>query len=250
MQPPSGATPPPGDGAGPGPVGYQPPANTSGFAIASLVLSIVWFGGLGSVLGVTFGAKAKRDIRRSGGHLGGDGMATAGVVLGILGLMGAATVWIGLVAGVHEFQKSVNRLTTPKTLAMGQTGRLSGIDSITGISTVTIYAYTQPVTSQDVARQPAVGKEFAAAYVQVCAGSFGSQDGPDLRDFSLVLAGGSEVSPVPGDVRTPSLSDVHAIGIKQCAAGYVPFQIAQGATPASVQYQALSSYRWLVPPSG
>ncbi len=255
MQPPPGATPPPSRGAGPGassppqPIGYPPPSNNSGFAIASLVLSIVWLGGLGSVLGIIFGARAKQDIRRSRGYLGGDGMATAGIVLGILGIMGAATVWIGLLAGVHEFQKSVDRLTTPKTLAMGQTGRLSGIDSITGISTVTVYSYTQPVTSEDVTLKPDAGKEFAAAYVQVCAGSFGSQDGPDLQDFALVSAGGGQVPPTPGDVRTPALGDVHSIGVNQCVVGYVPFDIAEGTTPASVQYQALSSYRWLIPPS-
>ena len=249
MQPPSGAPSAPGAGAAPGPE-YPQPSNTSGFAIASLVLSIVWLGGLGSVLGLLFGAKAKQDIRHSGSQLGGDGMATAGIVLGILGLMGAATVWIGLVAGVHEFQKSVDRLTTPKTLAMGQTGRLSGIDSITGISSVTVYGYTQPVTSQDVTLKPGAGKEFGAADVQVCAGSFGSQDGPDLHNFSLVFTGSIQVSPTTGDVRTPSLGEVHSIGVNQCVAGYVPFEVARGVRPTSVQYQALSSYRWTIPPSG
>jgi hypothetical protein len=242
MQPPSGGPPPPPE--------YPVASDASGFAIASLVLSIVWLGGLGSVLGIIFGSKAKQDIRRSSGRLGGDGMATAGIVIGIVGIMGAATVWIGLIAGVHEFQKSVGRLATPKTLAMGQTGRLSGIDSITGISTVTVYSFTQPVTSQDVTLEPEVGKEFATAYVQVCAGSFGSQDGPDVNDFSLVLPSRVEVSPTPGDVRTPSLADVHHIGVNQCVDGYVAFEIAPDTTPASVQYQALSPYRWLIPPPG
>jgi hypothetical protein len=202
------------------------------------------------VLGLVFGARAKQDIRRSWGHLGGDGMATAGIVLGILGVMGAATVWIGLIAGVHEFQRSVNRLTTPKTLAMGQAGRLSGIDSITGISSVTVYSYDQPVASQDVTLKPDAGKEFGAAHVQVCAGSFGSQDGPDLHDFSLVFAGGSQLTPTPGPVLMPSLGDLHTIGVNQCVAGYVPFEVAQRMRPASVQYQALSPYRWTIPQSG
>jgi Domain of unknown function (DUF4190) len=249
MPPPSGALPAPGGGAAPGPE-HPPPADTSGFAIAALVLAIVWLGGLGSLLGLVFGAKAKQDIRRSAGDLGGDGMATAGMVLGILGVMGAATVWIGLIAGVHEFQKSVNRLATPETLAMGQTGRLSGIDSITGISSVTVYSYTQPVTSQDVTLKPEAGKEFGAADVQVCAGSFGSQDGPDLHDFSLVFAGGSQLSPTPGAVRAPWLGDVRTIAADLCVTGYVPFETALGARPASVQYQALSPYRWTIPPSG
>jgi hypothetical protein len=233
------------------PAGPPPPdpssSETSGFAIASLVLGIVWLGGLGSVLGIIFGAKAKQDIRRSWGRLAGEGLATAGIVLGILGIMGAATVWIGLIAGVHEFQNSVDRLTTPRTLIMGQTGHLSGIDSIGGISSVTVYSYAQPVSNQDpnVALTP--GKQFGAAFVQICAGSFGSQEGPDLINFSLILAGGGHVEVAPGNVRTPSLAGVHSIGANQCVVGYVPFEIPRGSIPTSVQYQALAPYRWVIP---
>ena len=77
---------------------YQPPAyapgiahsaGTSGFAIASLVLGIMSFFGLGSVLAIIFGNIARRDIRRDP-TIGGRGMATAGVVLGWLGVVGVA----------------------------------------------------------------------------------------------------------------------------------------------------------------
>jgi hypothetical protein len=229
---------------------HEPPTRTSGFAIASLVLSLVWLGGLGSILAVVFGSKAKQDIRRSSGYLGGDGMATAGIVLGILGIMGAATVWIGLLAGVHAFQKSVRQLTTPRTLAMGQTARLSGIDAISGISTVTVYSYTQPVNSQDLTYTPAAGKQFATAYVQVCAGSSGSPNGPNLLDFSAVLAGGHRVAASPGDVRKPSLGDIHSLAAHQCAGGYVPFEVAKGTRPTSIQYQALAPFRWAIEAPG
>ena len=63
------------------------PQGTSGKAIASLVLSLVWIGGLGSLLGVIFGFSARGDIRTSRGRLGGDGMAIAGLIIGILGLI-------------------------------------------------------------------------------------------------------------------------------------------------------------------
>jgi hypothetical protein len=228
----------------------RPPASTSGFAIASLVLSLVWLGGLGSILAVVFGSKAKQDVQRSSGYLGGDGMATAGIVLGILGIMGAATVWIGLLAGIHAFRTSVKQLTTPQTLAMGQTGRLSGIDAISGISTVTVYSYAQPVISQDPTYAPAAGKQFATAYVQVCAGSSGSPNGPNLLDFSVVFAGKHEVAASPGDVRKPSLGDIHRLADHQCAVGYVPFEIVKGTRPTSVQYEALAPYRWIIEPSG
>jgi hypothetical protein len=240
----------PAPGRYPDPVHEEPATRTSGFAIASLVLSLVWLGGLGSILAVVFGSKAKQHIRRSPGYLGGDGMATAGIVLGILGIMGAATVWIGVLAGVHAFQKSVKQLTTPQTLAMGQTGRLTGIDAVSGLSNVTVYSYTQPVNSQDPTYTATPGKEFATAYVQVCAGTTGSSNGLSLLDFSVVFARGHHVTASSGEVRKPSLGDVHSLAAHQCASGYVPFEIAQGTTPTSVEYQALAPYRWAIAPSG
>ena len=65
---------------------------TNGFAIASLVLSIIWLAGLGSLLAVIFGIVARRQIRASGGRQGGDGLALAGLLIGILGLLGLVLV--------------------------------------------------------------------------------------------------------------------------------------------------------------
>ena len=78
----------------PGSTPYPPGAATptNGLAIASLVLSIVWLAGLGSVLAVIFGIVARRQIRASGGRQGGDGLALAGLLIGILGLLGIALV--------------------------------------------------------------------------------------------------------------------------------------------------------------
>ena len=65
----------------------KPPPEYCGFAIASMVLGIVWIYGLGAVLAFIFGYMAKRDIARTGKR--GDGMATAGIVLGWVGIAGA-----------------------------------------------------------------------------------------------------------------------------------------------------------------
>ncbi len=62
------------------------PARTSGLAIASLVLGIIWLCGLGSLLATIFGGVALNQIARSKGTLEGKGLATAGVILGIIGL--------------------------------------------------------------------------------------------------------------------------------------------------------------------
>jgi len=60
--------------------------STNGFAIASLVLGIVWLYWLGSLLALIFGAVAISQIRKSNGRQTGEGMAIAGLVLGIVGL--------------------------------------------------------------------------------------------------------------------------------------------------------------------
>ncbi len=72
--------------------GYAAPAAPTGAtqanapgAVGSLVcgiLAIVMLGILTGIPAVVMGGRAKRRIRESGGRLGGDGMATAGLVLG------------------------------------------------------------------------------------------------------------------------------------------------------------------------
>ena len=59
---------------------------TSGLAVASLVLGILWLCGVGSLLATIFGAVALGQIAHSKGRLDGKGMAIAGLVLGIIGL--------------------------------------------------------------------------------------------------------------------------------------------------------------------
>lgn len=66
----------------------QPPARINGLAIASMVLGIVWIYGIGAALALIFGYRARRQIQASGGAESGGGMATAGIVLGWVGLAG------------------------------------------------------------------------------------------------------------------------------------------------------------------
>src|SRR5512144_732406 len=77
------------------PASYPPPAPppywqprisapVNGFAIAAMVLGIVWLYWLGSLLAVIFGHVALRQINDNGG--GGRGMAIAGLVLRYVGL--------------------------------------------------------------------------------------------------------------------------------------------------------------------
>jgi hypothetical protein len=79
--------------------GYPPQAypvpGTNGMAIASLVLGILWIYWIGSILALILGHVAKRQIRRTGET--GGGMATAGIVLGWIGI--AVLVIMGIVLG-------------------------------------------------------------------------------------------------------------------------------------------------------
>ncbi|MEV5706647.1 DUF4190 domain-containing protein [Actinoallomurus sp. NPDC052274] len=64
-----------------------PPAQDDSGATASMVLGILGLVvcGLLAPIALFMGLSAKRRIRESGGYLGGDGQATAGVVLGAIG---------------------------------------------------------------------------------------------------------------------------------------------------------------------
>ncbi len=57
---------------------------TNGLAVASLVLGILWLYWIGSVLALVFGYLAKNQIRERGEA--GGGLATAGIVLGWVGV--------------------------------------------------------------------------------------------------------------------------------------------------------------------
>ncbi len=79
--------------------------STNGYAIASLVLSIVTLFGIGSLLGIIFGVKARREIRYSGAYQSGDGLALAGIIIGIVTLVMSVVViviWIGLFITVNS----------------------------------------------------------------------------------------------------------------------------------------------------
>lgn len=71
---------------------------TNGLAIASLILGLVGIG-IGHVLALFFGYKAKRQIEHSGGAQRGRGLAIAGIVLGWIGvtaIVGLLIAWASL----------------------------------------------------------------------------------------------------------------------------------------------------------
>ena len=64
---------------------YGAPSRTSGLAIASMVLGILWLYWIGSILAVIFGHVAINQAKKDP-SLRGRGMAIAGLVLGYIGI--------------------------------------------------------------------------------------------------------------------------------------------------------------------
>jgi uncharacterized protein DUF4190/uncharacterized protein DUF1707 len=75
----------PRPGATAPPVFVKDERPTNGFAVASLVLGILWLGWLGSVLAVAFGHVALRQIGREPDK--GRNLAIAGLILGYVGML-------------------------------------------------------------------------------------------------------------------------------------------------------------------
>jgi hypothetical protein len=84
------------------PVVVSAPVN--GFAIAALVLGIIWLYWIGSILAVIFALVAFRQIGARGER--GRGLAIAGFVLGLLGLV-TLTGFITVIAVVSLHHTSV-----------------------------------------------------------------------------------------------------------------------------------------------
>ena len=93
----------PGFNAAPPPIPSLPPPfaqpQTSGLAVASLVLGLMSFVtiGLTGLPAIICGHLASARIKRSGGRLTGQGMAIAGLVTGYLGFL---LIFLGVLAGI------------------------------------------------------------------------------------------------------------------------------------------------------
>ena len=76
--------------------------STNRYAIASLVLGILWLLGIGSILALVFGFLAKQRIAASDGRERGDRMATAGIVLGVIGIVLAVAFVLFAIALIYS----------------------------------------------------------------------------------------------------------------------------------------------------
>jgi hypothetical protein len=225
--------------AGPGSV-----PTTSGLAIASLVLSILWIGGLGSLLAVIFGAIALSKINRSGGWVRGRGLAGAGLTIGVVGLLGTVALVAGLIAVATRLSGSTLRLNETAIL------RSPAADGIQQ-ATVESFSESSPVTTpvSGGPASPPSGKTFATVTVRVCTGASASQTGPDLTWFELAFSQGGTAGPSFARAAHP-LATVDSLPARTCVTGSITYEIVSGTRPATVEWDPFTfglPYRWTIP---
>jgi len=240
----------------PGAVDDPVSSRTNPLAIASLVVGVVWCAGIGSLFAVFFAVQARRSIRRSNGTESGEGLAVAGLVLGIVGLVGAVlttvlVVFLGITVN-NAAHDAINRFTHRQIeVPAGRPVTLTASDFTVdpGIRNVTVFALSAPVPAPSESDAPQLGKEFAVADVRACAVPAGSQDGLTGALFNLVFSGGARVSPSDTVAKGPNLLDIQGMGPGQCSRGYITFEIATGTHPTGVTYEPgpLRTYEWKLP---
>jgi uncharacterized membrane protein len=78
-------------------------SQTNGMAIASVLSAVLWLAGIGAVLALVFGYRARWEIKNSAGRQTGSGLATAGIILGWIGItiLVAAVILISLHPNKH-----------------------------------------------------------------------------------------------------------------------------------------------------
>lgn len=80
------------------------PAVQDGMAVAALVLSLLWLGGLGSLLAMVFAAASNAEARRNKRRL--SGMARVAMVLGRIGLAAAFLLAVAVLTIIHDHNGS------------------------------------------------------------------------------------------------------------------------------------------------
>lgn len=93
-----------------------------GKAVASLVLSLLWFGGIGSIIAVVLGHLSRSESRKQGRTKGG--MALAGIIIGYAGVAMAALLVVLIALGVL-LTRSSNASAAESALKNASTAELS-----------------------------------------------------------------------------------------------------------------------------
>jgi hypothetical protein len=123
---------------------FQPMPQNDGKAIASLVLGILslvgCFGALAGIPAIILGFLSRRDIARSGGTIGGDGLALGGIITGILSTLlsvGMIIFYVAIIgAAVASTPSYTPPLYTPYTPYTTPTATVIAPPTPTGLKTM------------------------------------------------------------------------------------------------------------------
>ena len=96
---------------------------TSKQAIASLTLSILWLLGIGSLIAIVLGHKARADIKKNSETLKGKGIALAGLILGYLGIILSLFAFLVAPLGVPRIYAASENLKVDLTCLNMATAR-------------------------------------------------------------------------------------------------------------------------------
>ncbi len=237
--PPSGPPPLPGTYGG-YPAGMRP-QRTSGLAIAALILSIVWIGGLGSLLAVVLGIVALTQIAKARGSLGGKGVSIAAVVIGGLGIVVTALVAVFVVFVVKD-------LVQVQTAPVGTTFSVKHDLVNEGIASMTVdQVATSPFGDNGVT--PGTGRQFVFAHARICATSQGTSSFVATSRFTVATADHGSATAWGASARAPGIAGTISLGSGQCVTGWLTFAIPSSTRPLSVNYSSVPfiDFTWTIP---
>lgn len=219
------------------------PQKTNALAIIALILSIIWLGGLGSVLAIILGIVSLSQISKSNGTLGGKGMSIAALIIGGIGTILTILFYALIVFAVTVATHLVQTATVP----VGTTINVNNHSINYGISSIAVTRVTTSSTG-DNGESPDSGKQFAFANVRMCANSSGASSYFGASLFTVNASDGSSDVASATSARTPGLSDINSIAPNQCITGWLTFQISSSATPSSINYYAVpfTDFTWTV----
>ncbi len=184
-------------------------ARTNGTAVASFVLALVGLLGVGSVLGIIFGYRARREIRRSRGAQRGDRLALAAIVIGFCTLaLFLVVLTLGLV-GLSSFSSRVSSaidgsLLAAPTQLTPQATQIADLQCQADVRTVevAVSAYQVQMGAHPVPPKPWSAGTYAANYAPLTSGVGGgpwlsTAPGTDAYVVEYDAAGNVWVAP-PG----------------------------------------------------
>lgn len=227
-------------------VSTRPPRATSGSAVASLVLGILWIWGIGSLLAVLLGFRARSQIKRSNGAVGGNGLAVAGITLGIVGVIGAVVLTLALVGLNETITRSAPQVRTqedtPNANDKTSVARIGSAIQLSAANnaklSVTAQQVIDPASGANEFSTPESGKRFVGVKFVISNVGSGTYNGNANNGASVIGSDGqtytTDFNAIAGCTNFNN-GDI-TLAPEGASTGCVVFQIPNGVTVAKVRF--------------